>query len=72
MDGTATTVEVTDSVMLTPGEVPVINTDDMVEIVALSLCELICVVVGTELEKNSDSVELEVEVTAILLLGEPS
>lgn len=57
--------------MLTPGK---IITDEVVEKVALSLCELICVVVGTELEKGGDSVEteLEVVVTAILLLGEPS
>lgn len=73
MDGIATTVEVTDSVVLTPGK---IITDEVVGKVALSLCELICIVVGTKLEKGGDSVvetaELEVEVTAILLLGEPS
>ena len=48
MDGTATPVGVTDSLMLTRGEAPA---DDMVGIVALSLREVICVVVGTGLDE---------------------
>lgn len=38
MEGTATAVEVTDSVILTPAEAPA---DEMVGIVALSLCVVV-------------------------------